>query len=384
MDSFDLQVELQSLQDVSHMSIPNEHDIPSMDARSISQLLERIVEALADSSDTITDPEIFDAYRSLLRYAEFLQGATMSKIIDSISSAFQSQIMSALNDLENEEQQVYVAHRLPLELYAFLFHWFVIAAEKVKTSGEEDVPAAPPARPRRGRGGKAASSRAVATAKKVEGWTWVDQIPNTLTVISKALRIKTQRIWATTADRDAFIKYVFSILFNSPLVHLEGYTSCLTRPAYHLTESEQYMKHQAIRLGIYKIICLAVKHHSHSLVAQITIMQSLQYHEHLSEPMAECLTILAKEFDHSQLGDEVLREIAGKTFNPQDSKSPRAFSRFLVRFTELAPRAVLKQISLLLAHLDSEVSVSSMHRLCPFCLTNLSTPIVISHADGLD
>lgn len=133
--------------------------------------------------------------------------------------------------------------------------------------------------------------------------------------------------------------------------------SCITRPAYHITESEQYMKSQAIRLGVYKVICLAVKHHGHALAAQITIMQSLQYYEHLSEPMAECLTVLAKEFDHAQLGDEILREIAGKNFSAQDSKGPRAFSRFLTRLAELAPRAVLKQISLLLAHLDSEVSM---------------------------
>jgi condensin complex subunit 1 len=115
------------------------------------------------------------------------------------------------------------------------------------------------------------------------------------------------------------------------------------------------MKSQPIKLGIYKTICLAVKHHGHALAAQISIMQSLQYYEHLSEPMAECLTVLAKEFDHAQLGDEILREIAGKSFSAQDTRGPRAFSKFLVRFSELAPRAVLKQISLLLGHLDSEV-----------------------------
>jgi condensin complex subunit 1 len=115
------------------------------------------------------------------------------------------------------------------------------------------------------------------------------------------------------------------------------------------------MKHQSIRLGVYKVICLAVKHHGHGLAAQITIMQSLQYYEHLSEPMAECLAILGKEFDHSQLGDEILREIAAKSFSGHDPKGPRAFSKFLVRFAELAPRSVLKQNSLLLAHLDSEV-----------------------------
>lgn len=120
------------------------------------------------------------------------------------------------------------------------------------------------------------------------------------------------------------------------------------------------MKSQPIKLGVYKVICLAVKHHGHALAAQISIMQSLQFYEHLSEPMAECLTVLAKEFDHAQLGDEILREIAAKNFSAQDTKGPRAFSKFLVRFSELAPRAVLKQISLLLAHLDSEVSVKSM------------------------
>ena len=131
--------------------------------------------------------------------------------------------------------------------------------------------------------------------------------------------------------------------------------SCVLRPVYHITENEQYMTQQQIRFGVYKAICLAVKHHAHGLAAQISIMQSLQYYEHLSEYMAECLDVLGREFDHFQLGDEILREIADKNFSAQDSKGPRAFSRFLVRLAENIPRSVLKQISLLLSHLDSEV-----------------------------
>lgn len=115
------------------------------------------------------------------------------------------------------------------------------------------------------------------------------------------------------------------------------------------------MKNADIRLGVYKVICLAVKNHGHGFGAQVSIMQCLQYYEHLSEPMAEALTVLAKEFDHSQLAEEILREIASKNFSGQDTKGPRAFSRFLVRLAELTPRLVLKQISLLLVHLDSEV-----------------------------
>ncbi|KAL6299950.1 non-SMC mitotic condensation complex subunit 1-domain-containing protein [Sparassis latifolia] len=335
MDTFDLQEELQAQQDLSNYEIRNEHDIPSMDPRGVAHVLERAVEALAESSEAITDPAVFDAYRSLLKHAESLQGALMNKILDSISSAFQAQVEGTLRDVEHEDQQTVAAHKAPLEMYAFLLNWFVTAAEKVKASGEEDAaPAAPALKARRGRGGKAATTRTAAKKSAAE-WTWVDQIPATLALISKVLRLKTQKIWLTTAERDTFIQ-------------------CITRPVYHITESEQYMKVQPIRLGVYKVICLAVKHHGHALAAQISIMQSLQYYEHLSEPMAECLTVLAKEFDHAQLGDEILREIAGKSFNAQDSKGPRAFSRFLIRLAELTPRSVLKQISLLLGHLDSE------------------------------
>ncbi len=121
------------------------------------------------------------------------------------------------------------------------------------------------------------------------------------------------------------------------------------------------MKVQDIRMGVYKVICLAVKHHGLHMATQIIIMQNLQFYEHLSEPMAECLTFLTKEFDHAQLGDEILREIAAKDFTSdkkaaQDTKGPRSIARFLVKFAELSPRSILKQLSLLLNQLDSEVS----------------------------
>ena len=115
------------------------------------------------------------------------------------------------------------------------------------------------------------------------------------------------------------------------------------------------MKSQPIKLEVYEVICLAVKHHGHGPAAQTTIMQSLQYNEHLPEPMAECLNVLLKEFDLAQLGDEILREISAKRFKAQDTKGPRNFSKLLTQFAEWAPWAVLKQISFLLSRLDSEM-----------------------------
>ncbi|RDB27013.1 Condensin complex subunit 1 [Hypsizygus marmoreus] len=334
MSSFDLQEELQALQEIENYEIPHEHNPAEEDPE---RLLEAAVEAVAENSDAITDQEVFDVYRSLLKHSDAVPGTIMSKLLDSISSGLQAELDATMKDIDHGDQPGYMSHKLPLEMYSFLLQWFVTAAEKVKQPEDDDGPTAPAPKARRGRGGKAggkASARATAN-KRVETWSWIDQIPPTLALISKILRLQSQRIWTITAEREAFI-------------------NCMTKPAFHVTESEQYMKSQNIKLGVYKVICLAVKHHGHSLAVQIMIMQFLQFWEHLPEPMAECLTVLAKEFDHAQLGDEILREIAAKTFSGQDQKGPRVFARFLVKFAELAPRSILKQLSLLLGQLDSE------------------------------
>jgi condensin complex subunit 1 len=126
-------------------------------------------------------------------------------------------------------------------------------------------------------------------------------------------------------------------------------------------EKEQYMKVQDTRLSVFKVICLAVKHHGHTNVAQTKLTNMLQFHEHVAEHVAECLSMLAKEYDHSQLIDELLRDISGMNFGGQDTKGPRYFSRFLTRLSELSPRSLIKQFPLLISQLDSEVRTS---RLC--------------------
>ena len=128
------------------------------------------------------------------------------------------------------------------------------------------------------------------------------------------------------------------------------------KPAYHVLENEQYMKETEIRYSAQTVICVSVKYHGQILAANTNIIQNLQFYEHLPEILADLLSMLATTYDHVQLGDNILREIAGKTFNAQDNKGPRNFSRFLIRYADHQPRSVLKQLSLLLAQLDSEAS----------------------------
>ncbi|KAJ7888946.1 hypothetical protein B0H14DRAFT_3855905 [Mycena olivaceomarginata] len=44
----------------------------------------------------------------------------------------------------------------------------------------------------------------------------------------------------------------------------------------------------------------------------------------------------------------------------QDNKGPRTFSTFLIKFSELAPRLMLKQMSLLLGQLDSDAYIGAV------------------------
>lgn len=90
------------------------------------------------------------------------------------------------------------------------------------------------------------------------------------------------------------------------------------------------------------------------LAAQISIVQNLTYFEHLAEPMAEFLHILAEQYDYPQLADEVLRELSNKEFNSNDTRGPKSVSSFIVKLSELAPRLVIKQMTMLAKQLDSE------------------------------
>lgn len=233
-DSFELRDEIQSLREPETYNIRNEHDPTNEDPERLlegkpplclllnpvlSSYLSGAVEAVAESSDAIADPDVFNIYCSLLKHSEAVPGLVMSKLLDSLSSGFQAELDATIRDIEQEEAQVYMAHRQPLERYAFLLQWFVSAAEKVKGSDNEDAgPATPLPKARRGRGGKSAGagkSGRSAASKKTESWTWVDQIPAILNLICRVLRLSTPRIWTTTAERDTFISSVPCRHFHS-------------------------------------------------------------------------------------------------------------------------------------------------------------------------
>jgi condensin complex subunit 1 len=342
-EEFNLQEELLSLtSDPSLYPIPSELDIPSLPESQIDAHLSSAIESIVNDSEALTHSSAitFDIFRSILKHADSpsISGPILTKALDAILSGLQNHtnaVMTMVGGVMGDEDvEAPLVHKTPLEIWAFLLQWFFTVAER--GAGRSNANDDPSARATKSKKRPAKSATTIASSSFV----WADHLIPVLATMHRTLRLPTSRIWRTTSERESFI-------------------SCFTRPAYQLCESESHLKSPEIRLGIYKVICLSVKFHNHAFGAQTSIIQNLTYFEHLSEPMAELLAILEKEFDYPQLGEEVLREVAGRNFAHNDAKGPRSFSRFLVRFAELSPRVVQKQVPLLLAHLDSEVRFSA-------------------------
>ena len=68
------------------------------------------------------------------------------------------------------------------------------------------------------------------------------------------------------------------------------------------------------------------------------------------------------------------REISTKEFNSNDTKGPKSISSFIVKLSELAPRIVIKQMTLLVKQLDSEAHTlrSAVIEACGNLITDLS------------
>ncbi|KAB8236728.1 Condensin complex subunit [Aspergillus alliaceus] len=303
-----------------------EADPDQLSTALIDNVLNTIVDAVAETPEGLARPAFFDSLLFLLKYSSFLPTKSLSKLLDLVVSGLSVEGDIIYGDLESDEPDSIQHHKQLLEMYGFLLQWALSAVEvKAAEKPADTIPA------RRGLG---KSGRSKASAKD-GNWDWTAQIQISMETMCKIMKLKLSRIFLTTSDRDTFI-------------------NLFTRSIYLILESEQRVKSMAIRMHAFKVLCVAVKHHGHAFGAQTSIVQSLTYFEHLSEPMAEFLHILAEQYDYPQLSDEILKELGNKEFNSNDTRGPKSVSAFIVKLSELAPRLIIKQMTLLAKQLDSE------------------------------
>ena len=67
----------------------------------------------------------------------------------------------------------------------------------------------------------------------------------------------------------------------------------------------------------------------------------------------EFLQILSEQYDYPELADETRRELSSKEINSNDTRGVKSVSGFISKLSELAPRLVIKQMTLLIKVLSS-------------------------------
>ncbi|KAI5293659.1 Condensin complex subunit [Ascosphaera acerosa] len=319
----------------------------------VDRVLAPIIDAIAENPEALAQSSSFDSLQFLLKCAptsppeqrlhyqshpqepsselfqlsrssSFLPTRCLSKILDLVVSGLAVEADIVHNDLESDETETVQSHKQLLEMYGLLVQWTLAVVESKNAEKQTTAPA------RRGPGAKSRT-----TSSKDQAWDSAPQIQIAMEVMCKVLRLKLGRVFVTTSDRDTFV-------------------NLLTRSVYLILENEQRVKNMTLRMYAFKVLCVAVKHHGHAFAAQTAIVQNLTYFEHLAEPMAEFLHILADQYDYPQLTDEILRELGNREYNSNDTRGPKSVSAFIIRLSELAPRLIIKQMTVLANQLDSE------------------------------
>ncbi|CAO3636786.1 unnamed protein product [Mucor hiemalis] len=307
--------------DAANYYIPNETEIAGKSDQDLARYLNEIADSIQVSSENISDSLVFDKIRSFLKNFTIVQPRILSRLFDIILSAFRVEVKATKDDLDQNEKDTFLSHRLNLELYGYLIHWFLLLAEDNTTSSK--------------------MVRKAKSTSDLKTFDWSNQKLKAFDLASWLLDLKLSKVWTLTPDRVNFV-------------------TLFTKPAYQLFENPAYAKSNAIKERIFRILSLCIKHYDHLFVAQTTIMQNLQYWEHSAEPMAELLVYMVEKENYTQLSDEILREIGNREFKDttskdmKDSPNAKTFAAFLQKLAELSPKTFLKNLVMLINQLDSD------------------------------
>lgn len=239
-----------------------ENDPESLSNSLINNVLNPIIDSIAENPEALTRSSTFDSLQFLLkcaptffesernfpsepdselfklsRSASLLPTHALSKLFDLIVSGLSSEADVLHNELGTDEQDAISQHRKLLEMYGFLLQWSISAVEvKAAEKPAGGVPV-------KGRGGGKNGRSKVAA--KDGSWDSTVQLQAALDTMCKVLMLKLVKIFTTTSERDTFV-------------------GLFTRSVYLILENEQRIKITALRMHAFKVLCIAVKHHGHS------------------------------------------------------------------------------------------------------------------------
>lgn len=286
------------------------------DTSDTEKRLENFTSAVALSPECLlTNAELFEEVVEMVHAFPQLGSSHQKQLTYLISSSFTLVATHCKNAIESGEF-VDSADILKLQLERYGYLIFVV----LSFLGKEDFPAS-------GGGPKQKQN----SVKWKSNCGQVEEVLDSLLV---CVRLPLARVFVTTPERNLFL-------------------DMFVRTVFHLMELPERMKSINTRTLMFRVVAEAVVNHAVGSMVQSCIVQSLTYYAHSPPYMAELLHVLATRHNHIALSEELLRELSTMEFNANDANGPKAVSEFLIKFSELSPRLILKQMSTTAQLLDN-------------------------------
>ncbi|KAG7860482.1 hypothetical protein KL939_001968 [Ogataea angusta] len=278
--------------------------------RNPEAFLEAVTQELAVRSNAILYEEFWDPLMNLTHCYPQLGNRIQYKLAYLISSTLSHHTNQTYQVVNSGDIDMFATHRKILELYGYLIHVLLVYLGREETS--------------------------LKTSEGKYHWNKTNSvIEHILVSIIDVFKLKLNLLFETTPERNLFVGTLF------------------LNPVNALLESPERAKIVTVKMHAFKAICMAIKFHGQASHVQNAILQHLTYFQHSSTVMAELLDTLSKHYDHHQLTDEILKEVSGRQFNENDTSGPKAISTFIVKLSELSPKVVMRQISLVAQLLDN-------------------------------
>ncbi|KAJ2102208.1 condensin complex non-SMC subunit Cnd1, partial [Coemansia sp. S142-1] len=333
---FNLHEQLIKLQE-NEVEIQTDFSFDGIDSSISKRTINSLTDKLVVSGDCINDDSVFDTLMCFARDLASVDPKLVARGLDMLVTGFENEIKQAASAMAAAGSDP-TQHAEALDRYAFLFQWIVERGESTASQSHTAV-AASQAKGRKRRANTTASGSSTGTSIAEVATGWKDKILDLYIVLQQLLQMPLGRIWNSVPERDTFI-------------------GVFTRLAHKAMEVPAYSKDADFQTALFTSLCLWMQNYNGLYGLATMITQNLQHYEHLSESMAALVQLAYDRYNGTQLADEVLRDIASKAFNSvHDKAGPKNTARFLVKFSQLAPKALLRQMGLLIKHLDSEAHI---------------------------
>ncbi|KAI8901190.1 non-SMC mitotic condensation complex subunit 1-domain-containing protein [Globomyces pollinis-pini] len=333
MIEFQLSEELVYLADKT-FSIDSELTINLLSVNEIDQQLVNLIRIVSFDSLSILQPDTFDSVRSFLKHFDKLNDQQKNQLVDILLSAFREQIKLTASDLEEKAQHNYEIDKKALELYTFQLYWLFIEAESNSNQNAKKLTLA--------KNPKTVKSTQKVTSKKssaLDDWDWSYHRSQLIDVFHKFLLLNLNAIFISNSHLDIIIN---DMIFKCIRLSLE---------------SPESIKNADTKESIMDIFCHCVKNYESTVSVLVDYSDDFLREEHLAEFMADLIDSSIVNYNQTVLGERILKKVGLKLYSDkpdQDNKLPKSTAKFLLKFSELQPADVMRNIIHLNDLFDSE------------------------------